>query len=144
MDSVEPDSEREVSLGATKDGCDRASYERAILEIREKERELTKRTEMLENMMRALSINLSSEPISPRSNEATNYAQGRNSVTSPLTGITSPGFPAPYPKSCLRDALELVPKYDGHNISVWQFARACKRARDSLPGVDEASSYVAK
>jgi len=35
-------------------------------------------------------------------------------------------------------ALELIPKYDGHNIPVWQFARACKRARDSIPFVDEA------
>ncbi|KYN17807.1 hypothetical protein ALC57_09911 [Trachymyrmex cornetzi] len=43
-----------------------------------------------------------------------------------------------YPKSHIRDALELVPKYDGHNIPIWQFARTCKRAKDSIPLIDEA------
>ncbi|KAI4488732.1 hypothetical protein M0802_011342 [Mischocyttarus mexicanus] len=33
----------------------------------------------------------------------------------------------------LRDYTENVPKFDGHNISVTQFTRACRRAFDSLP-----------
>ncbi|KYN02970.1 hypothetical protein ALC62_06195 [Cyphomyrmex costatus] len=44
----------------------------------------------------------------------------------------------PYLKSHIRDALDLVPKYDGYNIPVWQFSRACKRAKESIPSVDEA------
>ncbi|KYM99639.1 hypothetical protein ALC62_09607 [Cyphomyrmex costatus] len=44
----------------------------------------------------------------------------------------------PYLKSHIRDALDLVPKYDGYNIPVWQFSRACKRAKETIPSVDEA------
>ncbi|KAI4477334.1 hypothetical protein M0802_014745 [Mischocyttarus mexicanus] len=33
----------------------------------------------------------------------------------------------------LRDYTENVPKFDGHNISVTQFTRACRRAFESLP-----------
>jgi len=55
----------------------------------------------------------------------------------PLTGL---GLLAPgYPKAYLREALKLVSKYDGHNISVWQFARACKRAKESISLIDEAA-----
>ncbi|KYN07860.1 hypothetical protein ALC62_01166 [Cyphomyrmex costatus] len=42
-----------------------------------------------------------------------------------------------YPNSSIRDALELVPKYDGHNIPVLQFARACKRAKELAPLINE-------
>ncbi|KYN05599.1 hypothetical protein ALC62_03470 [Cyphomyrmex costatus] len=59
-----------------------------------------------------------------------------NLLTSPIDATMSPNF-ATYPKSYIRDALELVPKYDGHNIPVWQFARACKRAKEAVPLVDE-------
>jgi len=55
----------------------------------------------------------------------------------PLTGLDllTPG----YPKAYLRETLELVPKNDGHNIPVWQFARACKRAKESISLIDEAA-----
>lgn len=46
-------------------------------------------------------------------------------------------FSQSYSKSCMRDALELVPKYDGHNMPIWQFTRACKRAKESIPLIDE-------
>ncbi|KYM94193.1 hypothetical protein ALC62_15179 [Cyphomyrmex costatus] len=42
-----------------------------------------------------------------------------------------------YLKSHIRDALDLVSKYDGYNIPVWQFTRACKRAKESIPSVDK-------
>ncbi|KAI4473938.1 hypothetical protein M0804_015098, partial [Polistes exclamans] len=46
--------------------------------------------------------------------------------------------PSPLPRTMnapvkLREIVEAVPRFDGHNISVTQFARACKRALDSLP-----------
>ncbi|KAI4473948.1 hypothetical protein M0804_015089 [Polistes exclamans] len=46
--------------------------------------------------------------------------------------------PSPLPRTTnasvkLREIVEAVPRFDGHNISVTQFARACKRALDSLP-----------
>jgi len=42
-----------------------------------------------------------------------------------------------YPNSSIRDALELVPKFDGHNMPVLQFARACKRAKELIPLTNE-------
>lgn len=130
----------------------RNSYEIALAEIREKEKELTKRTELLENMIRSLSTNLPSarlmEPSVSIPVDAINRPRlvSFNTQSSPsgshpsenATNVTF-SYPPSYPKSYLRDALDLVPKYDGHNIPVWQFARACKRAKESIPLVDEAS-----
>ena len=136
MDRTEDPTENAAS--SLQRNEDRVNYERAIKDMREKEKELTKRTEMLENMMRNLTSSFSaSSPVE--------IATG----SSPSFNFTSPAsqsVPATnsfsqmmgYPKSYLRDALELVPKYDGHNIPVWQFARACKRAKESVPLVDEA------
>lgn len=52
---------------------------------------------------------------------------------------TNPFQPAGinYSNSSIRDALELVPKYDGHNIPVLQFARSCKRAKELVPLTNE-------
>ena len=117
-----------------------AERERAFTEFQEKEKELSKRTEMLENMMLAFSqllpnlrVQESSQysPTAPQSPQSAYSNFVHNSTTANNSPINS------YPKSYLRDALELVPKYDGHNIPVWQFARACKRAKDSVPLVDE-------
>lgn len=46
--------------------------------------------------------------------------------------------PSPLPgghcsNSTIREALELVPKYDGHSMPVLQFVRACKRAKELIP-----------
>lgn len=38
----------------------------------------------------------------------------------------------------LRDALELVPSYDGHSIPVLDFARACKRVNKLVPSTNKA------
>lgn len=109
----------------------RTDYEAALREMREKEKELTKRTEMLENMLRNLTTTIAtSSPVDlnaspPSFNLSTQQSPPRNTDTG-------------YSKFYLRDALEMVPKYDGHNIPVWQFARACKRARESVPLIDEA------
>lgn len=115
-----------------------SNYETALEEMREKEKELTKRTEMLENMMRSLSNTFTiSSP-----SEAPAAASSSFNFSSPLVqaaNLTNSFTPSTnYPKSYLRDALELVPKYDGHNLPVWQFARACKRAKEAVPSVDEA------
>ena len=37
----------------------------------------------------------------------------------------------------LKDVVANVPSYDGYKISIFQFARACERARDLLPSVQE-------
>jgi hypothetical protein len=127
----------------------RDEYERAIAEIREKEKELSKRTEMLEGMMRALSCILPTPPSStpveaptgtypPSFNFQTSSPREQYPSVNLTTGIANPHVLPSYSKAYLRDALELVPKYDGHCIPVWQFARACKRARESVPLVDEA------
>ncbi|KAI4491335.1 hypothetical protein M0802_010268 [Mischocyttarus mexicanus] len=50
----------------------------------------------------------------------------------------SPTLPLPAPRTVhasikLREITETVPKLDGHNIAVSQFARCCRRTLDSLP-----------
>ncbi|XP_036148791.1 uncharacterized protein LOC118647637 [Monomorium pharaonis] len=127
------------------------NLEKRAKEIAAKEKELTRRHELLETMMQAITSALSI-------NQAAAFAASTPSDTAGRT--TPPNFPTPstaayppaqpahdasgfssvhaYSKSYVRDALELVPKYDGHNIPVWQFARACKRAKESIPLVDEA------
>lgn len=42
-----------------------------------------------------------------------------------------------YPNSMIREALELVPRYDGHNLPAWRFAKICRRARETLPLLSE-------
>ncbi|KYN04512.1 hypothetical protein ALC62_04619 [Cyphomyrmex costatus] len=68
----------------------------------------------------------------------TRFASRIDATSSPVQDATFATAYAAYPKSHIRHALELVPKYDGHNIPVWQFARACKRAKYSIPQIDEA------
>lgn len=41
------------------------------------------------------------------------------------------------PKISFREALETVPIFDGYNMSVSQFARACRRAKDIVPPSSE-------
>lgn len=125
----------------------KADYEKALKDVREREKELSKRTELLENMVRMLTSNLGgaqhNEPST--SNQMPQTAPPPLHFSTPLTNpYTSTGspmgitFPSGFSKSYLRDALELVPKYDGHNIPIWQFARACKRAKETVPLIDEA------
>lgn len=131
----------------------RINYEQAIRDVKERERELSRRTEALENMMALYASTLSgarvsepstSTPIQPALknappplNFATPSGHACTAINSSLN-VTSPSVISGYPNSYIRDALDLVPQYDGHNIPVWQFARACKRARQSIPVIDEA------
>lgn len=41
------------------------------------------------------------------------------------------------PRTSLREALEVIPTYDGKNMSLTQFLRACRRAKDMLPPASE-------
>lgn len=125
----------------------KADYEQALKDMREKEKELSKRTELLENMVRMLTSNLGgahhTEPSTSNliSQTAPPPLHFSTPLTNPYTSTGSPmgiTFPSRFSKSYLRDALELVPKYDGHNIPIWQFARACKRAKETVPLIDEA------
>ncbi|XP_043496494.1 uncharacterized protein LOC122520502 [Polistes fuscatus] len=55
-----------------------------------------------------------------------------------LRRVTQNSSPLPAPRAVntsvkLREIAEAVPKFDGNNISVSQFIRACRRALDSLP-----------
>jgi len=42
-------------------------------------------------------------------------------------------FSTPLPFLKLKDVIANIPNYDGYKISVFQFSRACERARDLLP-----------
>lgn len=151
MDQYEDSSEYSAQPRQAKG--DEMDYETAIKDMREKERQLSERTAMLENMMHMFSSALSgtsragpavstpvTQPVGPSQSAFTLQTppHGSSQPGTTFTGINNSIYSAPYPKSYLRDALELIPKYDGHNIPVWQFCRACKRAKDSVPLVDEA------
>ncbi|XP_036142126.1 uncharacterized protein LOC118645358 [Monomorium pharaonis] len=123
-------------------------YKEMIKELKQRESELKYRTEAIEGMMRTLTNALSGlhlpQPSTstpneqPNENPASPFLPPQTSYATLNMTPASYSINSPYPKSYVRDALDLVPKYDGHNIPVWQFARACKRARDSIPSVDEA------
>lgn len=136
MERAENRPERTAMLPQSSEG--RVNYEELIKEMRDKERELLKRTETLENMMRTFTGNISNS----NTDELTASPPPSFSFSPSPTQSTSVTHHLPHstgiPQSYLRDAVELVPRYDGHNIPVWQFARACKRAKESVPLVDEA------
>lgn len=45
--------------------------------------------------------------------------------------------PLPLPTLKLKDVIANIPSYNGYNISIFQFARACERARNLLSSVQE-------
>ncbi|KYQ53574.1 hypothetical protein ALC60_00101 [Trachymyrmex zeteki] len=51
---------------------------------------------------------------------------------SPLTNDPA-ADPACVPKVSLREATDCVPLFDGYNVPLLQFIRACRRARDTVP-----------
>src|SRR5436190_9113888 len=134
-----------------------------IQNLNERERELHRRTEALETLVRNLTISINnmsqnmshmqvSTPIRPlnhpdlsspynlsalradtQPNQEMPAAQSSAS-SPPVFNLTSPD----YSKISLREALETVPKFDGHNIPVLQFARACKRAKELIPFANES------
>lgn len=136
-------------------GAAQIKYEQALLDVKRKEGELTKCTMMFEDILKIFteaisnaraSATATSTPRAPGNAPPLNFS----SPTGPsflateappeftTSNITALSGTSAYSKTYIRDALELVPKYDGHNIPVWQFARACKRAKESIGVVDEA------
>lgn len=55
-----------------------------------------------------------------------------NERMEPRTRHTKPS-PLGMPELKLREITETIPQFDGYNLSVLQFARACKRAMDLFP-----------
>lgn len=49
------------------------------------------------------------------------------------SSITTPHHPAQPSPIRLKDAVESIPKYDGHNISIFQFCKMCERVQDLIP-----------
>src|SRR5580765_4767233 len=45
--------------------------------------------------------------------------------------------PLPLPTLKLKDVIANIPSYNGYSISIFQFARACERARNLLSSVQE-------
>lgn len=104
-------------------------------------RELTKRTASLEALLQNLKNAMhfthgertSSAPPSKLSQEVQVTSTPSIPSSAQISGSSS-NFSGPL----LRDALELVPSYDGHSIPVLEFARACKRVKELVPLTDEA------
>lgn len=63
----------------------------------------------------------------------------RDSKQRYLTPEPIPAFPDEMqtPRVTFREALETVPVYDGYNMTVSQFARACNRAKEIIPPSSE-------
>ena len=71
----------------------------------------------------------------------------RNNVPEPLKYNNVPNLPnrgdildrdqGPTPQITLKDAIETVPNFNGHNIPIEQFARACNRAKALVPSQAE-------
>lgn len=51
----------------------------------------------------------------------------------------SPDDESSIPRISFREALETIPSFDGYNMPVAQFARACRRARELFPAQSERS-----
>lgn len=121
---------------------DPIDFKRQMKKLKKREKELTQKAENIENMMKIFTDALAGfrTPPSPAPTTSTDYGQPPPFYrgNSCPTASSTPHAHTPYSKSYIRDALELVPKFDGHNIPIWQFARACKRAKESIPLLDEA------
>lgn len=57
--------------------------------------------------------------------------------TMPLYAVSDNSYESMGPKLTFREALETVPYYDGYNMSVSSFSRACRRAREIMPPSSE-------
>lgn len=118
-----------------------------IRELQKRERELSKRTALIESLLLNLTTTLNQRapppsiftPVSqfpgfiPPFGTAAPAEQSTQhpSLLPPRSPFAT--FSNSFSDSTLRDALELVPKFGGHNMPVLQFARACKMAKDLLP-----------
>lgn len=60
-----------------------------------------------------------------------------HSATAPIFPLTSQSSQFMYSESVFHEALDLVPKFDGHNMPILQFVHACKRAKKLIPLINE-------
>lgn len=80
-----------------------------------------------------------------RMDNATPVSYGRSGkvpIFEPTAGLFTPGenfFENTGPKLTFREALETVPYFDGYNMSISAFARACRRAREVMPVSSEGN-----
>lgn len=133
--------------------------------LHERDREMQEKTALMEACVRNLSINVNpvagSTPLEKTAKQPSRLRTRVTSLSSPLRQCLANDQPAPvtadssipattpihadfprsmppYPNAMIREALELVPRYDGHNLPAWRFAKACKRVRESLPLLNES------
>lgn len=74
--------------------------------------------------------------------EITNLQSERTQTSPPPS--EAPYYPpraqhTPHPQLSYRDALESIPTYDGENMTVLKFTRACNRVKEMFPPVHEPS-----
>lgn len=103
------------------------------LTLEERERKLEADVETLKenaelkrelNRLRTMGI----AEVPPANPNATRYHEAPN-----IYPFHDPWSEPAAPRVSFREALENVPHYDGHNISLSQFTRACRRAREIVP-----------
>lgn len=129
---------------------ERAKLVQSLEKLREQERELTARTSLFEAYIKSLTSGQTigqapqtTRPTTMRpqpfpSNLSTASVRAPNFTRESTNEIRQNAIAQDYPKSYIREVLDLIPRYDGHNISIWKFAKSCRRARESLPLTNEA------
>lgn len=144
-------SELADSAGETCGTSITADERAAIQEAHERKRELERRTASLEALVRNLTLLLShlTQPLAtpiclPCGTDPlplyTSRAGGihQELPASVFTPMTFDFGNQSYSNVFLREALEIVTKFDGHNIPVLQFAHACKHAKKLILFVNKA------
>lgn len=70
-------------------------------------------------------------------NSQTSITQRSNNNNQPTVPGEDSAEISPIPKVSFREATESVPTFDGYNISLSQFVRACRRAKEIVPASSE-------
>ena len=125
---------------------DREKFHRAMSarenEVLAKERELEQRARELSSIREEAS-GYSHQSVLPREPQETPrgyYDRGNSFASLPPSGGGSGGSGGgeiPTPKVSFREATESVPSFDGYNIPLAQFTRACRRAQEIIPPTAE-------
>lgn len=124
--------------------------ERIQCTLNDKDTELSKRLELVSEQEQAArrTMLLSPETVHESENKTAPAQSHPHGMHPPrlydtnASAIYSPpdyGYEYNLPRISFREALESVPLFDGNNVPLSQFTRACRRARDIIPPAGERS-----
>lgn len=125
------ESEARVHAEAEALQRERDRMERTARDLSLREQLVAEREQELDSKSRKSPFDLSaitdSNPVPPRQPVTT------PPMSQPIIPADPPRDRHVQPKISFRDALDTVPYFDGHNVTLYQFSCACRRARDIIP-----------